>query len=232
MKENKKQIISIFRKLKKFDTPTICNALELIDPKLQGKGFTKLPHVTLNKSLSPIMGYARTATIVSSVKKSKITKDQFTKYFEYMDKGDLPKICIIEDINKKPVGCYWGEVMSNIHKSMGFEGVVTNGAIRDLDAMASNFQMLAGCVLPSHAFIKHISLGKKINVLGQTFSHDDIVHADCHGAVIINKKYLSEILFKINDVLSFEKPILELCNSKKFSTNKLINILYKTKKIH
>jgi len=32
--------------------------------------------------------------------------------------------------------------------------------------------------------------------------------------------------------LSFEKPILELCNSKKFSTNKLINILYKTKKIH
>ena len=73
---------------------------------------------------------------------------------------------------------------------------------------------------------------KLINVLGQNFSHDDIVHADCHGAVIINKKYLSEILFKINDVLSFEKPILELCNSKKFSTNKLINILYKTKKIN
>ena len=38
----------------------------------------------------------------------------------YMDKGDLPKICIIEDINKKPVGCHWGEVMSNIHKSMAF----------------------------------------------------------------------------------------------------------------
>ena len=73
MKENKKQIISIFKKLKKFDTPTICNALELIDPKLQGKGFTTLPHVTLNKSLSPIMGYARTATIVSSVKKSKLS---------------------------------------------------------------------------------------------------------------------------------------------------------------
>jgi hypothetical protein len=80
MEENKKKIISIFKKLKKFDTPTICNALELIDPKLQGKGFTTLPHVTLNKSLSPIMGYARTATIVSSVKQSKITKDQFTKY--------------------------------------------------------------------------------------------------------------------------------------------------------
>ena len=232
MKENNKKIISLFNKLKKFDTPTICNALELIDPKLQGKGFTKLPHVTLNKSLSPIMGYARTAKIISSIKKSKITKDQWTKYFEYMDKGDLPKICIIEDINKKPVGCHWGEVMSNIHKSMGFEGVVTNGAIRDLDTMASNFQMLAGCVLPSHAFAKQISLGGKINVLGQTFSHDDIVHADCHGAVIINKKYLSEILFKINDVLSHEKPILELCKSKKFSTKRLMNIFYNTEKIH
>jgi hypothetical protein len=75
-------------------------------------------------------------------------------------------------------------------------------------------------------------LGKKINVLGQTFSHDDIVHADCHGAVIINKKYLSEILFKINDVLSHEKPILELCKSKKFSTKRLMNIFYNTEKIH
>ena len=232
MKENNKKIISLFNKLKKFDTPTICNALELLDPRLQGKGFTKLPHITLNRSLPPIVGYARTAKIVSSIKKSKITKDQFTKYFEYMAKGNLPKICIIEDINKKPVGCYWGEVMTNIHKSMGFEGVITNGAIRDLDAVASNFQMLSGCVLPSHAFIKHVSLGKKINVFDQDFSNDDIVHADCHGAVIINKKYVSKLLTKINNILDFEKPILKLCKSKKFSTNRLINILYNTKKIH
>ena len=33
-----------------------------------------------------------------------------------MDDGDLPKICLIEDSNKEPVGCFWGEVQTNIHK--------------------------------------------------------------------------------------------------------------------
>ena len=55
----KNNIQQIFKKLSKYDTPTICNALELIDPKCQGSGYTKEPLICLDKSLPPIIGFAK-----------------------------------------------------------------------------------------------------------------------------------------------------------------------------
>ena len=40
MQKNKK-ILEIFKQLIKYDTPTICNALELLDPKCRNQGYTK-----------------------------------------------------------------------------------------------------------------------------------------------------------------------------------------------
>ena len=48
---------------KKFDTPTICNALELIDSRFRLHGFTTEQMVCADPSLPPIVGYARTATL-------------------------------------------------------------------------------------------------------------------------------------------------------------------------
>ena len=47
--------------LAQWDTPTICNALELIIPERQGHGFTVEQVVCLDPTLKPIVGYARTA---------------------------------------------------------------------------------------------------------------------------------------------------------------------------
>ena len=48
---------------KKFDTPTICNALELIDSRFRLHGFTTEQMVCADPSLPPIVGFARTATL-------------------------------------------------------------------------------------------------------------------------------------------------------------------------
>jgi hypothetical protein len=41
MKENNNKLLKVFKKLIKFDTPTICNALELINPIFQKKRLYK-----------------------------------------------------------------------------------------------------------------------------------------------------------------------------------------------
>ena len=71
--KNQKNILKIFNKLVKFHTPTICNALELIDPKCQGNGYTKEPLICLDKSLPPIIGFVRTVKIHSGDKKTTIS---------------------------------------------------------------------------------------------------------------------------------------------------------------
>jgi hypothetical protein len=45
------------------DTPTVCNALELVDAKFRLSGYTREPLFCAYPDLKPIVGFARTATI-------------------------------------------------------------------------------------------------------------------------------------------------------------------------
>ena len=45
------------------DTPTVCNALEIVEPERRGFGYTTKPLVCAQPALAPIVGYARTARI-------------------------------------------------------------------------------------------------------------------------------------------------------------------------
>ena len=220
-----KKTLEVCSQLIKYDTPTVCNALELLDPNYQNSGYTKKEFFCLNKTLSPIIGFVRTAKIFSNDKNMRMTSKQKIQYYRYMATEKVPKICIIEDSNQNPVGCFWGEVQTNIHKNLGFKGVITNGSIRDLNDVANNFQILARSVLPSHSCLQLKSIGKTIKICDQQFKHNDIVHADQHGAVKISSKYLEKLPKAINQVIKNEKPILNLCKNQNFSLKKLENIL-------
>ena len=49
--------------LRAWDTPTICNALEVVVPHRRATGFTVEHLHCLDPALMPMVGYARTATI-------------------------------------------------------------------------------------------------------------------------------------------------------------------------
>ena len=53
------------KKLAAYDTPTICNALEIVAPERRAHGFNRKPLICPFPKLKPIVGYARTATIRS-----------------------------------------------------------------------------------------------------------------------------------------------------------------------
>ena len=93
---------NVMQELATLDTPTVCNALELVVPERRGEGYTVRPLFCLRPEMEPIVGFARTAT-VSAIKPSdlsaaeaKILNDQ---YYEYMGTGPAPLINVIEDID-------------------------------------------------------------------------------------------------------------------------------------
>ena len=53
----------LLTKLAAYDTPTICNALEIVAPERRLKGFTHRSLFCLHPNAPPMVGYARTATI-------------------------------------------------------------------------------------------------------------------------------------------------------------------------
>ncbi len=171
------------------DTPTVCNALELTSPGRRGFGYTTRPLVSADPDLPPIVGYARTARIrsrsASSMEPAEM-REQRIAYYAYVAEEPRPTVVIIQDLDD-PVGfgAFWGEVQSNIHKGLGCRGVITNGSVRDIPDCAEGFQMIAGSVGPSHAFVHLIDFDVQVSVHGMDVAPGDLVHADRHGAVVI-----------------------------------------------
>jgi len=72
-----------------------------------------------------------------------------------------------------------------VHKALGALGVVTDGSIRDIPMIAPGFQMLAGSIVPSHAYVHVVDFGIDVNVAGMAVKSGELVHADRHGAIVV-----------------------------------------------
>lgn len=228
---------SLLDALAKYDTPTICNALEIVAPERRLTGYTVKPLVCPFPHLPPIVGYARTATIRATSASSLSAADQRaqrTAYYAYCGTGIGPRISIIQDLDGANIGfgAFWGEVQSNVHKALGCLGVVTDGSIRDIPQWAPGFQALAGSVGPSHAFVHLDGFGKDVCVAGMTVRPNDLIHADMHGAVVIPLDAAPKLLDAVKLCERREEPILAIARSDSFSLEKLKDALSRAAEIH
>ena len=55
------------------------------------------------------------------------------------------------------------------------------------------FQLLAGSVSPSHAYIHVVEFNLDVTVMGMKVKHNDLIHADQHGAVVIPIEVAGEV---------------------------------------
>jgi regulator of RNase E activity RraA len=223
--------------LARFDTPTICNALELVTPERRSLGFNRRPLVAPLPSAKPVVGYARTVTIRSREpypRSKDAARDTRLKYYDYIAQAPLPSLCVMQDVDGPDAGfgCFWGEVQSNLHKALGCIGVVTDGAVRDIDAWAEGFFVLAGSVMPSHAHVDIVDFGATVSVAGMIVSPDDIVHADRHGAVVIPRAAVKRLPDAAMTLARREKIVLDACNAPGFKAADLRAIFARMDDIH
>ncbi len=218
--------------LRQWDTPTICNGLELIVPERRAIGFTVEPMAVLHSDAPPIIGLARTGTVRAKEPPRGPVADRLD-YYDYVADASLPTIVVLQDLDDRPgYGAFWGEVNTNVHMKLGAAGCVTNGSFRDLAASAKAFQVIGGRVGPSHAHVHIVGFGGPVNVFGMQAAHDDVIHADCHGAVVIPAECVTKLPVAIDLIARREKVILDICASPDFTPAKLRDAIKKSREIH
>lgn len=223
-------------RLTQWDTPTICNGLELVCPERRAFGFTTEPLVSLAPSMPPVIGYARTARIRAAAPSTKSEDANTTlrlSYYKYVASGERPSIVVIEDLDITPgFGAFWGEVNTHIHRGLGAAGCVTNGSIRDLPDSAPDFQLLAGRVGPSHAHVHLIDFGGDVTVQNMSVSNGDIIHMDQHGAVVIPQHAVTELPAAIDLISRREEKIISATKADDFDFEKLRAAIASAGEIH
>ncbi len=133
---------------------------------------------------------------------------------------------VAQELDQPSLGAYWGEVNANIHKALGCVAVITDGAVRDLDEVrALKFSFFAQSISVSHAFCHLEDFDIPVRIGGMIIRPGDILHADQHGATIIPLDAVRELERAVKEVIEYEKPMIELCQSANFTTEKMAELL-------
>ncbi len=203
--------------LRSIDTPTVCNLLEIVAPERRGFGYTVRHLHCIFPDLPPMVGFAKTATIRAQDRVPLGEAGYMAKRLDYLDyvaAAPQPSIVVIQDLDDiVGFGAFWGEVQSNVHKALGCLGTITNGSVRDIPAIAPGFQMLAGSIAPSHAFVHVVEFGIDVNIHGMAVRSGDLIHADRHGAVVVPIEAIAPMKAAAEGLARKEAKIIEAAKS-------------------
>lgn len=200
-------------RLAAIDSPTICNALEVLEPGRTQFGYTKAAMLCSHPDRPARIGYAKTAAIRTTLPQGEdkaALKARQSAYYDYIQAGDAPKIVVHQDLDgEHGVAACWGDVMANIHKAMGAAGVLTNGAIRDIPGMPEGIMMLATGEKVSHGSLHTVRFGGPVEVCGMPVQDGDLVHMDRNGAVVIPAHLAAKLPDAVQQVVEREQAIIK-----------------------
>ena len=210
---------SLMALLRDVDTPTVCNAIEVAQGK---RGFNDFTRGTMQCSdvTQAVVGYARTAKIAAVEAPSEpadVIKARRMDYYRHMADGGAGCVAVVQDLDyPHAIGAYWGEINTTVHKGFGMAGALTNGVMRDLGDLPSDFPVVAGSIGPSHGFVHVREIGTPVEIFGMTVNDGDLVHADRHGALVIPSDLMEVLEAAILKLLETEKVVLEPARAEGF----------------
>jgi len=174
--------------LKRWNTPTLYNGWEQITGHdIARDAFNPEETRDFMPQMGPMIGYAVTVVVEPSNPAHKKSAPPGSEYRDYVASVPGPKIAVVQDLDKPAVlGSFWGEVNSNLHRSLGCVGTITDGDIRDVDEMTNaGFKALAQRLCVGHAHVVPVRWNCEVEVFGRTIVPGQLIHADKHGFLAI-----------------------------------------------
>jgi regulator of RNase E activity RraA len=216
--------------LRRLDGCTLANAIETFHERLRNEGFADNSVHCQFPRLRPMLGYAATVKIRGSAPPTAESDyPDRTDWWDYILSLPAPRVVVVQDLaTKVGLGSLLGAVHINILRALGCAGAVTNGAVRDLPASEKlGFQLFAGSVSVSHAYVHIVEFGTPVEIGGLKIQSGDLVHGDLHGVQTIPSNIAGKIPAAAAEIITREQELITLCQSKDFSVEKLRDAIAK-----
>ena len=185
--QQKKLSAGVLETLKKYDSPTIANVIELFKVRPNIAGYMNASIRAIYPKLSPVVGYATTATFRTAY--PSVDPSAYQRLGEQIDRMQElpePRLGVVQDLDEPQAAAVLGEVMSRTYRRFGCAGFITNGAVRDLlQVERLDFAVFASSVIVSHGYPHLEEIHVPVHIGGLTVRPGDLLHADANGVVMI-----------------------------------------------
>jgi regulator of RNase E activity RraA len=197
--------------LRKYDTPTICNVVELFDNCPRTAFYMDGRIQACYPKLPPMVGYAATAMFRSAAPPRAGNvyaglADQLKTFAELPG----PAVVVFQDLDDPPAAATFGEVMCTTYKTFGAAGLITSGPGRDLDQVeALNFPCFSSGTVCAHGYCHTVQINVPVRVGGLTVHTGDLLHGDRNGVALIPNHLASAVAQACPELASAEAVILD-----------------------
>jgi regulator of RNase E activity RraA len=205
--------------LRKFDTPTVCNVVELFD-RCSRTAFYMDGRIQACFPKLPVMvGYASTATFRSAAPPRAGNvyaglADQVAAFAELPG----PAVVVFQDLDDPPASATFGEVMCSTYKAFGAAGLITSGPGRDLDQVeALGFPCFAAGTVCAHGYCHTLQINVSVRVGGLTVHPGDLLHGDRNGVALVANEIASAVAEACPELVAAEAVILDYLRAGKLT---------------
>lgn len=209
---------STLKFLRGVDSPTVANAIETFNLRDRSDGFVGGSVECQFPDLGVMVGRAVTVTM-SSAPGAPGNRDGYWKMWDAVAAAEGPTVIAIQDVSGKPERCaYAGEMMATLAQRLGAVGMVTDGALRDVQEVHDiGFHYFMRYPVVSHGNFEIVSVGEPIELDGQRVESGDILHGDRNGIVIVPDAALEGLPAAVQGIREREGAQLEYMRGDSFS---------------
>jgi regulator of RNase E activity RraA len=197
--------------LRRYDSPTICNVIELFEIRPDNTGYMD-GRVRANfPELPPMVGFAATAQFRSAA--PPVGGDGYGGLAEQLELFATlpgPAVVVFQDVDDPPVAAAFGEVMCSTYRAYHAAGILTNGAGRDLEQVrALKFPAFTGSTIVSHGCHQMLHIGMPVRIGGLMVYTGDLLHGDANGVTNIPPQIAAEVADAAAEFVALENIVMD-----------------------
>ena len=201
--------------LRKFDTPTVCNVVELFDLRPRTAGYLDGRIQACYPKLPPMVGYASTATFRAAAppRAGNVYSGLAEQVASFAELPGQP-VVVFQDLDDPVASATFGEVMCTTYQAFGAVGLITSGAGRDLDQVeALNFPCFTNGTICAHGYCHIPDINVPVRVGGVTVHPGDLLHGDRNGVTTIPLEVAAAVAAACPEFMAAEAVVLDYLKS-------------------
>ncbi len=196
--------------LRKHDTPTVCNVIELFDIRPRNVGYMDRRIVPCFPEMPPMVGFAATATFRASAPALGDVYASLEEQVATFEEHPRPTVVVFQDLDDPTVAATFGEIMCTTYQAFGAAGLITSGAGRDLDQVrALGFPAFTNGTICSHGYSHTLNLQVPVHVGGMIVHPGNLLHGDCNGVTRIPLSIARQVAQACDEFVAAESVLLD-----------------------
>ena len=214
--------IETLEKLRRYDSATVANVIELFEARPRNRGFmdrrvrAALPH------LPPMVGFAATATCRTFTRPPARGVPTVPDLIERFAELSGPAVVVMQCLDTDGSAATFGDVLCSSFAAFGAQGLVTDAPGRDLAGiMPLDFPVFCNGIVSAHGYMHLLELQSPVQVGGIAVNPDALLHGDANGVTTVPVDIAADVADACDDFAASEAVVLELAQSGKASLPEL-----------